>query len=183
VSLILSKVIYRWIPIALTLFTAVSCMTSGRDKVVSTSGMFASEPCREAVVTYLQTNVGSAAFDGQVICAFQILGNTASAGQQKLYLWTLCQEFYPKAGVPQEGSGVSAPVALTMDVHDGRCKPVDHRMPRDGSLYAQDVRDLFPLGVRTQIQCQSTRQHSQRVEALQKQVYEKARAYLGQWKE
>jgi hypothetical protein len=183
VSLLLKKASHRWIPIVLVLFAAVSCTTSDRDKVASTSGMLADELCRDVVVSYLEANVGSAAFDGHVICAFQVLGSAKGAGQQELYLWTLCQEFYLKAGDLQEGSGVSAPIALTVDMHTDGCRPVDHRMPRDGSLYAQDIRDLFPLSVRAQMQIQDTRRHSQRVEALQEQVYEKARANHEQWKE
>ena len=63
---------------------------------------------------------------------WEILGQDG----QEVYLWAICQV----AGDP-EGSATSAPVVVTL-ANFGGITRVD--MPRDGTLYGEDIRSMFP---------------------------------------
>jgi len=65
-------------------------------------------------------------------CEWEILGQEG----QEVYLWAICQV----AGDP-DGSATSAPVVVTL-ADDGGIARVD--MPRDGTLYGEDIRAMFP---------------------------------------
>jgi hypothetical protein len=69
---------------------------------------------------------------GAGYCEWEILGQEG----QEIYLWAICQV----AGDP-EGSATSAPVVVTLANYGG-IERVD--MPRDGTLYGEDIRSMFP---------------------------------------
>ena len=69
---------------------------------------------------------------GTGLCEWEILGQD----RREVYLWVMCQV----ADDPQ-GSATSAPVVVTLD-DSGGIAQVD--MPRDGSLYGEDILAMFP---------------------------------------
>ena len=69
---------------------------------------------------------------GAGYCEWEILGQDG----QEVYLWAICQV----AGDP-EGTATSAPVVVTLANFWGFTR-VD--MPRDGTLYGEDIRTMFP---------------------------------------
>lgn len=69
---------------------------------------------------------------GAGYCEWEILGQEG----QEVYLWAICQV----AGNPN-GSATSAPVVVTLANYGG-IEWVD--MPRDGTLYGEDIRAMFP---------------------------------------
>ena len=69
---------------------------------------------------------------GAGYCEWEILGQEG----EEVYLWAICQV----AGDP-EGSATSAPVVVTLS-SDGMIAGVE--MPRDGSLWGEDARAMFP---------------------------------------
>ncbi len=92
------------------------------------------------ILAYLSQNVGSAGFGGQVFSAFQVLGSDAS----HLYVWALSQEYYPKDGMLEMGSGVSVPVVLKLELVDGQEKIVGFVLPVDGEGYGASIKVSFP---------------------------------------
>ena len=69
---------------------------------------------------------------GAGYCEWEILGQEGF----EVYLWAICQV----AG-DLEGSATSAPVVVSL-AKDGGIDRVD--MPRDGTLYGEDIRAIFP---------------------------------------
>ena len=66
-------------------------------------------------------------------CEWEILGQDG----QEVYLWVICQV----AGDPN-GHAASLPVVITLTNYGG-IERVE--MPRDGTLYGEDIRVMFPL--------------------------------------
>ena len=95
--------------------------------------VFAPAPARDELERALATRVHG---EPAALCEWQVLGQTS----QDLYVWAVCQSV-------TNDSAVSAPAVVHLGTN-GHVERVD--MPRDGSLYAQDVRGLFPedLGAR-----------------------------------
>jgi len=65
-------------------------------------------------------------------CEWEILGQDG----QEVYLWAICQV----AGDPN-GHAASLPVVITLS-GDGMIDEVE--IPRDGTLYGEDIRTMFP---------------------------------------
>lgn len=97
-------------------------------------------PTATAISAYLDENLLSPAFGGRVFTAHEILG----ADAEGIYIWVYAQEFYKTQGTLTKGTGLSCPAVLIIDSQGGQPKVIGHRLPRDGSLYTQDVSALFP---------------------------------------
>lgn len=66
-----------------------------------------------------------------------------------VYAWILCEIFFMKNGELEEGSGYSIPHKITITKNN--INVVSMEIPRDGSLYADDMKELFPYSVRKEI--------------------------------
>ena len=66
------------------------------------------------------------------MCEWEILGEQGD----KIYVWAVCQVKFSL-----NGAATSAPAVIYLK-EDGEIKDV--KMPRDGTQYASDIRDLFP---------------------------------------
>ena len=95
--------------------------------------------------SYLVANIITANFGGKVFCSYKPLG--ALDIEDEMYVWALCQEYYLKENVLTEGTGASLPIAIV--VKNG--KIIEHKVPRDGSLYSQDIKTIFPKDVQKKI--------------------------------
>jgi hypothetical protein len=69
---------------------------------------------------------------GAGYCEWEILGQEG----QEVYLWAICQ-----VADDPDGAATSAPVVVTLANYGG-IERVD--MPRDGTLYGEDIRAMFP---------------------------------------
>jgi hypothetical protein len=130
----------------------------------------------QSIKTYLATNVASRGFNGQSHCAYEVLGAEATDRGYSLYLWALCQEYYPKDNKLELGTGSSFPIALVVRRNGDQLEPVSHRQPRDGALYAEDMPTLFPKSVLDILQSESVDRASQRGSRLQAEVRKEAGA-------
>jgi hypothetical protein len=75
---------------------------------------------------------------GAVLCEWELLGRSG----QEIFVWAFCQA---SGSIP---TGMSAPAVIHLG-SDGTVQNVE--VPGDGSLYASDVRRLFPPYVREKI--------------------------------
>ena len=74
------------------------------------------------------------------VCEWEVLGQAA----QDVFVWAVCQGNSSSSGP----MGVSAP-AVIHQTTDGQIQTVT--VPRDGTLYSQDVTALFPLDLHERI--------------------------------
>lgn len=132
----------------------------------------------ENIEDYLITNIGISAFGGEIFCAYEPL-NAEQGAESKIYLWTLCQEYYLEQESLIIGSGVSLPVVLRIQEKYGHYEVTDHLAPREGTYYEPDVRATFSQSTWSQILPQSNdeiQQYNYRVEKLQKDTEMQARS-------
>jgi hypothetical protein len=94
----------------------------------------------DEISAYLAGKIGSASFGGRVFCAHQLLGSDAD----HLYLLALCEEYYPKDGMLELGTGISVPVVLVLGHSDGRDSITGHVLPVDGEGYGSSIKANFP---------------------------------------
>jgi hypothetical protein len=129
-----------------------------------------------SIKTYLNSQVASRGFNGRPYCAYNVLGAEATDRGYNIYLWTLCQEYYPQGGRLEQGTGSSFPVALVVQGQGNGLTVIRHRQPRDGALYAEDMPQIFPKDVLTKLQSESVDRANQRVAQLQADVQKEAEA-------
>jgi hypothetical protein len=77
-------------------------------------------------------------------CVFEVLDK-----EQQLFpisLWVRCGEFEFQNNKTSELSGISAPILIDYPNELSYFNPqlFSHKLPRDGSLYLQDVKTIFP---------------------------------------
>lgn len=126
---------------------------------------------------YLEENIGIAAFGGKVFCAYDVLGEKREGIIINEYLWALCLEYYLKDENLKEGSGISLPVALAIE-EQGQI--VSHRIPRDGSYYGPDIREIFPKKYHVKIfpQAPDYLEYNQRAKRLSEETQKEAESYF-----
>ena len=128
---------------------------------------------------YLVENIGIKGFDGEVFCAYETL-EAGWSTKGEIYLWVLCLEYYWGQGSLVSGSGISLPVALQTHLDNDQLKITGHLIPRDGTYYGPDVREIFPRRAWSQILPNNEDQinrYNQRAEELTEETLLKAREY------
>ena len=100
--------------------------------LVLTATAFASRPIPENTATLLGKAMVN---DAKAWCEFEVWGRATDT----MFVWALCEA--------RSGTTVSAPAVVTLkgDV------ATSVKLPRDGGLYAQDVKTMFPASVQTRI--------------------------------
>jgi len=98
----------------------------------------------EVIQTALVERIGIANFGGEPFCSYELLlpVHTEADGTIKAYLQVLCKEFYESSGVLLRGTGISVPVALTLDEREEGWS-VEHQMPEAGN-WGSSMREIFP---------------------------------------
>ncbi|MGB2927217.1 MAG: hypothetical protein WBB82_18100, partial [Limnothrix sp.] len=119
---------------------------------------------------YLSTEIASVGFGGQPYCAYETLEAEQIGEEVHVYLWVVCQEYYSQKQELLEGTGASLPVALILEEKMNTFTIVSHRVPRDGSLYTQDLSAIFPENFRKKLQSERTTEQNKRVRKLQNQI-------------
>ncbi len=128
----------------------------------------------KSIQDYLSANVGETVFGGKAYCAYDVIDAAAADNPQAVYLWVVCQEYYPDNQTLKQGTGSSFPLALTVQSKNDALQVISHRIPRDGALYAEDMPVIFPERTRAKIHSESTRDHNNRVQALQNEIKQSA---------
>jgi Domain of unknown function (DUF4932) len=111
-------------------------------------------------LAYLERTLWHAGPGEAVACAFDELGRRTD----KIYAWVLCQSFAASSATPS--GGTSVPVVLKIGSAGNF---VSHKLPRDGSAYAPDLRNLFPANMQRNLNAKG-RTANERYEALAARV-------------
>lgn len=158
----------------------VGCQVPGQTGTTTTKPSKLSIPS-DAVDAYLALQLLHTSFGGNVICAHDILGSERKGDAVELYLWALCEEFYCDQQRLEQGSGVSLPVAVEGERQDTGAWSLEHRTPRDGADYGQDIGTIFPRRILSQITPSTPEditEFNRRVSALQVRISIAAQARL-----
>lgn len=127
----------------------------------------------EAIGLYLDDHLMPPGFGGVVFTAYAVLG----AAPGEVYVWAFAQEFYDQDGSIGTGSGLSCPAVVKISLGGEQVVGVaGHRIPRDGELYAEDVKNMFPESVQHAV---LGIHQSDTVAELRASVEERARAWFG----
>ena len=92
-----------------------------------------------------------------------------------IYAWVLEESFYVENNEIKQSSGSSIPHKFVVEKIDGKFVVTSTRIPRDGSYYAEDMKDIFPASVRynmDKIQTDGT------IDGLELEVKQKAERYF-----
>lgn len=65
-----------------------------------------------------------------------------------IYAWVLEKKYYFEDNEIKEDSGSSIPYKFVVKNIDGKFTVTDSRIPRDGSYYSEDMKNIFPSSVR-----------------------------------
>ena len=65
-----------------------------------------------------------------------------------IYAWVLEKKYYLENNEIKEDSASSIPYKFVVKNIDGKFTVTDSRIPRDGSYYSEDMKNIFPSGVR-----------------------------------
>lgn len=95
--------------------------------------------------------------------------------QYCVYAWVLTAKYYLENGELKKDSGLSAPYKFKIEKTDGKFTVTDSSTPRDGSYYADDVKNIFPANVRSAMNDVYT---DGTAELLQAEIEEKAKLYF-----
>lgn len=107
----------------------------------------------DALTVFLDTtiasqNSGAETGDNFITVDYKILGTEKSGTETTVYLWVLYQE-YSYDGELKEETGSHIPTVITADKKgdaDGDSyELIEYWIPRDGSYYADDIKDKFPM--------------------------------------
>jgi len=69
-----------------------------------------------------------------------------------VYTWVLEESYYEEYGKVKQGSGSSIPHKFTVKNVNGEFKVTDAKIPRDGTYYPIDMKELFPNSVRNNME-------------------------------
>lgn len=108
-------------------------------------------PVNEALINqqlddYLPQEVLETNYNGRVFCSHHLYGydKNKETGMISVYTWAYCEEYYLDNGELKMGSGGSFPVLVSMEVQNGVLGIHGHQVPKEGSLYAPSIREMFP---------------------------------------
>lgn len=103
---------------------------------------------------YLREKISHTSRDGgRAFCAYHIFDTEQIQNTQKFktYLWSWCREYVLENNKFVAAAGSSFPVVVTLQKNQQSYQVISHDSPRDGGLYSEDVRKMFPSTVRDKI--------------------------------
>lgn len=77
-----------------------------------------------------------------------LIEETKAGTDYNVYAWVLEEKYYEEAGEIQQDSGSSIPYKFVVEKQGEEYVVVDTQIPRDGSYYSVDMKDIFPATVR-----------------------------------
>lgn len=69
-----------------------------------------------------------------------------------VYAWVLEEKYYLENNEIKESSGSSIPYKFTVEKINYEYTVTDSRIPRDGSYYVKDMKNIFPKEVRKEME-------------------------------
>ncbi len=131
-----------WIILLVVVAAVIGCRSSQPELTDEQKQL--ADVLKDVTKKYLVANIGIVGFGGKVFCAHKVLDVEVSGEMVNEYVWALCQEYLPRNGKVQQGTGTGMPVALLIKRQGSTYQVVSHRNPGEGSLYASDVERIFP---------------------------------------
>lgn len=92
-----------------------------------------------------------------------------------VYAWVLEEKLYTENNIIKEDSGSSIPYMFTVERYGDKYAVTDSRIPRDGSYYAEDIKNIFPKSVRDDMK---RSEDDGTFEKLKLEIHEQARLYF-----
>ena len=85
--------------------------------------------------------------DNFIAVSYEVLGVDKSSDETTVYMWVLYEEYSFEDGKIKLETGSHIPTAITAEQtgDHGHYELVEYWTPRDGSFYADDIREKFPL--------------------------------------
>ena len=119
------------------------------------SSNFGNNQVEKAITDYLLTQKyfsWETTAESSNFCVIENL-NPTKDGLFPLYVWVRCGEFVMQNGKLQELSGLSVPAKINYPNHLSfyDINKMSHEVPRDDSLYLEDIKTIFPLNVQKRI--------------------------------
>ncbi|KIL49554.1 hypothetical protein [Jeotgalibacillus soli] len=107
--------------------------------IIVINGYFSSPSYQsEALHTYLEKEIAWKNHNGVITDAFKIYGST----DDELYLWYLFEEW----DVDNQTVKSAASLPLIIELNN-RGEAIGHKIPEDGALYPESMKELFPFHV------------------------------------
>ena len=69
-----------------------------------------------------------------------------------IYAWILQEKYYLESNEIKQNSSSSIPYKFVIEKKDDKYNVVDSRIPRDGSYYEDDLKNIFPRDVRNDME-------------------------------
>ena len=91
------------------------------------------------------------------------------------YAWVMEGKYYLEDGELKQDSASSIPYKFIVEKVNDEYKVIDSRIPRDGSYYKDDLKNIFPRSVRTDI---DNCQFDGTIEKLKMELEEQAKLYF-----
>ncbi|WNF38379.1 hypothetical protein RJD24_08145 [Bacillaceae bacterium IKA-2] len=142
--------------------------TTGDSKISENNAISVIE--EQVVENYLTEEVMNSNFGGEIFVAYEILETNKNKGE--IYLWALIEKYYKKGKNTEMGSGMSVPIVLSVSEHNDSLEILSHSLPRDGSYYSEDIKELFPKKIQDKILGYSSNHIGDLIEELENKVKE-----------
>ena len=81
-----------------------------------------------------------------------LIGEKEKDNLYYVYVWVLEERFYFEDGKIIQRSGSSIPYQFVVEKINDVFEVIDSRIPRDGSYYPKDLKNIFPRSVRKEIE-------------------------------
>jgi hypothetical protein len=159
---------------AVLLAAAVACSTDTTDTINQPFRVDGVRVAPESLNTFLVARRGFTSQGGEMRCAYTPLGQEGL----RVFVWAVCTELTRSGDRLVEGSGMSVPVAFTLEVLDSAARVVRMDLPEDGDRYGPSARRIFPRSVWPRIFATGSRQRAH-VRALEQRLRADASTRLG----
>lgn len=104
-----------------------------------------------------------------------LLEETKKDSLYYVYAWVMDSKYYLENNKLKESSGSSIPYKFNVEKINDEYTVTDFRIPRDGSYYKEDMKNIFPISVRLDMEkCQI----DGTIEKLKMEVLEQAKLYF-----
>ena len=129
------------VAVALSIIVAVCFLTNPMSTALD-DGLSVFIDTQIAEQNYSEEHTG----DNFVAMSYEVLGVDKSANETTVYMWVLYEEYSFENGNIKLETGSHIPTVITAKHtgEHGHYELVEYWTPRDGSLYADDIRDKFP---------------------------------------
>lgn len=130
-----------------------------------------SETNKQIIEEYLTDFILNPNFGGEIFVSYEILDTNKKTNE--IYVWGLIVEYYKKGNDIEQGSGISAPYILYIDPSSEQFRINAHSMPRDGSYYTSDIKQMFPRKIHKKIFDIESKRISNLIEEVESKAKEK----------